>query len=71
MTNSNIVNLVLTFDHTGNLDLTQASRLVLKAYTLAQNADMAALDIVIATITRLLQSNRQINLPFPAVFLST
>ena len=66
MTNSDIISLMLTFDHTGSLDLDQASHLVLKAYTLAQTAGMATLDTVIVAIARLLQSNRQTNLLVPA-----
>lgn len=61
MISFNIVSLELKFDHTGSLDLNQASHLVLEAYTLAQTADMAALDIDIVVITRLHQSNRQIS----------
>ena len=62
MTNCDIVSLMLTFDHIGSLDLVQASHLGLKAYTLAQTAGMAALDIVIVAITGLHQSNRQTDL---------
>ena len=59
MTNSDIITLELTFDHTGNLDLVLASHLGLKAYTLARTADMAALDTITIAATAPLQSNRQ------------
>ena len=66
MTNSNIISLMLTFDHTGSLDLDQASHLVLRAYILAQTTGMATLDTVIIAIAGLLQSNMQTSLLVPA-----
>lgn len=59
MTNSDIIVLELTFDHTGNLDLVLASHLGLKAYTLALITNMATLDTITIAATAPLQSNKQ------------